>query len=481
MQLLSHPLLAIVFLIAVLIFVHELGHFIIGRLCGIGVETFSIGFGPRLFSFNRDGTTYQVAWLPLGGYVKFAGALPNEEVAAIHHGKEMYLASKSKRFLTIMAGPVANFLLAVLIYTVLGMVGLEHPPSVVGTVRPDSPAAHSDLQAGDRITAINGETLRRWDELRDRISAAPQQRLQLTVQRQQQELQLTLVPDEEDGRGIAGVGLDYEKAIIAVPNPASLAAQQGLLRGDEITAIQVEGKTTVITTFTQLRTFFARLPPQTPVLLRLLREQKAEAVFIAPQPEMSLASLGIASALLTIAKVKPPATALSTDDHIVAVGAQQINDVYDLGRALSDQQQATAVFTVIREGEERQLNVQLEEHITQRVEGAVKIYTLPATFVGTMFRPPAIVERYPHPLHALGFWCARDGGQISTGAVCAVRAVHGRRALESTGRADHDCEGGGRFGEGGLENFLHDDGDYQHQSRLGQPCFLSPCSMAGSW
>ena len=403
MQLLSHPLIAIVFLIAVLIFAHELGHFIIGRLCGIGVETFSIGFGPQMFSFNRSGTAYQVAWLPLGGYVKFAGVLPNEEVADIHRGKEMHLASKTKRLLTIAAGPVANFLLAVLIYTILGMAGLEHPPSVVGTVRPDSPAASSGLQAGDRITAINGETLTRWIELRDYISAAPQQRLQLTVQRQQQELQLTLVPNEEDGRGIAGVGLDYEKAIIAVPRPASVAAQQGLRRGDEITSVQVEGKTTEITTFTQLRTLFASLPSQTTVFLHLLREDKEEAVFIPPQPEMSLASLGIASALLTIAEVKPPATALLPDDHIVAVGDQQINDVYDLGTALSEQQQDTAFFTVIRDGEERQLNVQLEEHIIQRVEGAAKIYTLPATFVGTMFRPPAIVERYPNPLHAVGF------------------------------------------------------------------------------
>ena len=263
MQLLSHPLLAIVFLIAMLIFVHELGHFIIGRLCGIGVETFSIGFGPKMFSFTHHGTVYQVAWLPLGGYVKFAGALPNEEVADIHRGKEMHLATKTRRALTIAAGPAANFLLAAVIYTILGLAGLEHPPSIVGTVRPDSPAARSGLQAGDRIIAIDGEAVSRWDELRDHIAAAPERRLQLTVQRQQQELQLTLVPADEDGRGMAGVGLDYEKAIISVPRLDSIAAQQGLQGGDEITAVQVEGKTTEITTFTQLRNFFASLPSDT--------------------------------------------------------------------------------------------------------------------------------------------------------------------------------------------------------------------------
>ncbi len=403
MQLLSHPLLAIVFLIAVLIFVHELGHFIIGRLCGIGVETFSIGFGPRLFAFTRNGTVYQVAWLPLGGYVKFAGTLPHEEVADIHRGQEMYLASKTRRALTIAAGPVANFLLAVLIYTILGLAGLEHAPSVVGTVRPDSPAARSGLQAGDRIIAIDSAAVTRWNELRDHISTAPQQRLQLTVQRQQQELQLTLVPDDEDGRGIAGVGLDYEKAIIAVPRPESIAAQQGLQPGDEITAVQVKGKTTAITTFTQLRTFFAQLPPQTTVFLRLLRAGQEEAAFIPPQLDMSLAQLGIASALLTIKAAEPPAHVLQPHDHIIAVGEHRIDDVYDLSAALSKQQQATAVFTVVRDGTTRQLEVTLAARIEQRIEGAATVYTLPATFMGTMFRPPPVITRYPNPLFALGF------------------------------------------------------------------------------
>ncbi len=394
MQLLSHPLLAIVFLIAVLIFVHELGHFIVGRLCGIGVETFSIGFGPRLCAYHHRGTTYQVAWLPLGGYVKFAGALPHEEVAEIHRGKEMHLASKTRRTLTIAAGPAANFLLAVVIYTLLGLAGLEHAPSVVGTVRPDSPAANSGLQAGDRVVAIDGEAITRWDELRDHIMAAPHQRLSLTVHRQRQTLHLTLVPAEEDGRGMAGVGLDYEKAIVAVPRPVTPAAQQGLRRGDEIVAAQVGDEKTTITTFTQLREFFATLPPQTTVSLHLLRAGEAQTVSLLPQPDMSLASLGIASALLTLASVQPPATALHPDDHLVAVGERHLDDVYDLGAALRAQRDATAVFTVIRNGIVRRLDVQLEEQITQRIEGAAKVYTLPATFVGTMFRPPPIIERY---------------------------------------------------------------------------------------
>ena len=403
MQLLSHPVFAIVFLIAVLILVHELGHFIVGRLCGIGVEVFSIGFGPQLFAINRNGTIYQLAWLPLGGFVKFAGALPHEEVAAIHRGKEMHLASKTRRFLTIAAGPVANFLLAALIYTLLGIAGLEHAPAVVGTVRPDSAAARSGLRSGDRIVAINGTALSRWDELRQHIVGAPQQRLQLTVQRQGQELQLVLRPDLVDGRGVAGVGLDYERALISVPQPDSSAAQHGLQRGDEITAGQIGATTTAITTFAQLRAFFTAAAPDTAVVLHVWRDGREMTVTLPPRSSSSLEEIGIASALLTVASVRSPALVLQPDDHIVAVGEQRINDIYDLGSALRTQQQPEVTITVIRDGEERQLHVRLAEHITQRVEGAAKVYTLPVEFVGKLFRPQPLVERYPNPLRAAWF------------------------------------------------------------------------------
>lgn len=402
MQLLAHPLLAIVFLIAVLIFVHELGHFIVGRLCGIGVEVFSIGFGPQLCSMQRNGTVYQLAWLPLGGYVKFAGALPGEEVAEVHRGQEMHLATKTRRFLTVSAGPVANFLLAMLIYTLLGMAGLEHAPAVVGTVRPDSPAAHSGLRSGDRIVAIDEQAVTRWDELREHIATAPAQRLRVTVARHQQQLELTLVPAAENGRGVAGVGLDYEKAIVAVPKPDARAAQHGLRSGDEIVAAQRAGETTPIKTFAQLRAFFDS-DDTAPVFLRLLRDGQEEAVFIPPYPGMSLATLGIASALLMIESVRPPALALSPADHIVAIAGQPVGDVYDLAAALRAQQQAEVALTVIRDGEQQQLRVQLEEHITQRMEGAVKVYTLPVEFVGKMFRPPPLVEQYRNPLRAALF------------------------------------------------------------------------------
>src|SRR4051812_42429374 len=104
MAILANPVIAIAVFIGVLIFVHELGHFLVGKACGIGVEVFSIGFGPTIVSFRRKGTEYRLAWIPFGGFVKFAGAAVSEEVAPVFHGKEMYKASVLARCLTLAAG-----------------------------------------------------------------------------------------------------------------------------------------------------------------------------------------------------------------------------------------------------------------------------------------------------------------------------------------------------------------------------------------
>src|SRR5690349_2313156 len=103
--LMANPVLAVLGFIGLLIFVHELGHFLVGKLCGIGVEIFSIGFGPRLIGFRHRNTEYRLALIPLGGFVKFAGSLPSEEVAEPFKGQEMYRASRWARAATIAAGP----------------------------------------------------------------------------------------------------------------------------------------------------------------------------------------------------------------------------------------------------------------------------------------------------------------------------------------------------------------------------------------
>ena len=171
MEVLSNPIVAVILLLGVLVVVHEAGHFIVGRLCGIAVETFSVGFGPRIWHYTKGKTTYCLSIIPLGGFVKFYGALPSEEIPAGIEGISFHQASPTKKFATIAAGPIFNFILAVVIFMVLGMVGIRQPAPVVGELLPNSPASKSGLQFNDRIVEVSGHPIKTWKHLQRAISA----------------------------------------------------------------------------------------------------------------------------------------------------------------------------------------------------------------------------------------------------------------------------------------------------------------------
>ena len=402
MELFSHPIVAIVFLIGLLVFVHELGHFVVGILCGIGVEVFSIGFGKPIVKYTYRRTVYQLSWLPLGGYVKFAGGMPQEEVAEHHRGQELYFASKGKRLATISAGPLANFVLAGVIYTIAAMVGIEHAPSVIGTVRPDSPAQQGGLQAGDRVVAIDGSPVKTWEELREKIADKAGQELQFQVQRRDKTTELAITPQQHKGRGRAGIGLAYEKAVVTVIDDNSPVARAGLRTGDEVVAYTISGQQTVaVHSFAQLRDL---LSVTDDLMIEVVRAGQRQVLTFIGQGSSTLAELGIYSSLLTVDEATPPAIqTLQTNDHIVAVASRKMRDVYDLYDALHDYRQPSVVMTISRDGQRQQVEVTLKPQIVQEPAGSVTIYTLPVTFLGKMHQPPSLVERYSNPLRALLF------------------------------------------------------------------------------
>lgn len=187
-------ILAFLAVIGPLVFVHELGHYLVGRWFGVKAEAFSIGFGREMFGWtDRLGTRWKVGWLPLGGYVRFAGdmnptsqpdpswmQLPAEERDRTFHAKPV-----GQRALIVAAGPVTNFLLAILILAVFAMtVGVNRTPAIVQALEPGSAAARAGFQPGDRILEVNGRTIRDFKQLVDFVVARPNQALDVTVERQ---------------------------------------------------------------------------------------------------------------------------------------------------------------------------------------------------------------------------------------------------------------------------------------------------------
>lgn len=173
---LPHYLLSFVIVLTVIVFVHEFGHYFVARLCGVKIETFSIGFGREIFGFtDRAGTRWKFSLLPLGGYVKMfgdAGAASTADVDKIEAMNEaerkvsFHFQALWKKALIVAAGPMANFLLTIAVFTFfIFTTGLTSTEPVVGNVLKDSPAAEAGLQKGDRILTLDGRKMRRFDDI----------------------------------------------------------------------------------------------------------------------------------------------------------------------------------------------------------------------------------------------------------------------------------------------------------------------------
>ncbi|MEX1058545.1 MAG: RIP metalloprotease RseP [Natronospirillum sp.] len=243
---------ALIVTLGILVTFHEYGHFWVARRCGVKVERFSIGFGKPLLRWQRGETEYVVAAIPLGGYVKMLG---EQEQGVPGHEAHRAFANQSlaRRSAIILAGPAANFLLAIILYWLMFVVGVSEVAPVVGDVEAESPAARSGLQAGDEIVAVDGEATRTWQEVRlallHRLGETGALNMTLsrpdssTERRIEMPLQRWLVgegdPDIMGALGITPYRVDIPARIGEVLE-GGRAEQAGLMPGDLVTAVNGE-------------------------------------------------------------------------------------------------------------------------------------------------------------------------------------------------------------------------------------------------
>ena len=297
-------IVAFIFVIGVLVFVHELGHFLAARRVGVRVLTFSLGFGPKIAKHRRGDTEYCISALPLGGYVKMAGENPDDK----RTGADDEFMSKSKweRFQILVMGPVMNVVLAIVVMTFVLYDGALIPlyqdmPPVVGTVVEDSVAELVGIQVGDQILSVDGTPTETWSDLLKAVMPRAQRELSVVVRGtngQPRTLRMTPDSQTEFEIGDLGVGPAKEPQILSV-SPGQPADQAGLQVDDVIAAIDGESLSR--------EDLIARIQGSAgkPVMLTIRRGQTRREVEVTPALVGDIGIIGLGLASYPVRVVEP--------------------------------------------------------------------------------------------------------------------------------------------------------------------------------
>jgi len=280
-------LFSIIIVLGVLVFFHELGHFLVARLFGVGVEKFSLGFGPRIFGRKVGMTEYLVSAIPLGGYVKMVGEEPDAEITDEQRHLSFTHKAVWQRMLIVAAGPVFNLVLAVVIYTGLfGVHGVNGLAPVVGQVVADTPAARAGLAYGDRVTEVGDEPVTLWSDVVEAIESSSGKPLFLTYERAGDTRTVELTPEASTSRNLFGeevpswaVGIGpVQDPIIGGIQSDSPAEKAGLKVKDRLLAVD----DTPLSVWTDVVTAITGSKGKA-VTLRVLRDGKELTVSLTPE------------------------------------------------------------------------------------------------------------------------------------------------------------------------------------------------------
>lgn len=235
---------AAIVVLGLLIFVHELGHFLACKRVGVGVLKFSLGFGPAVLSRRRGETEYCLSAIPLGGFVKMVGQEDDgSEPDPTTVGQANSFAAKPlwARALIVVAGPLGNLVFAALLFSVLFATGVPVITSRVGEVKADMPAARAGLVAGDEIVSVDGQPVARWDELSAAVRESDGRSVTLVVRRDGAERTVTLTPARTEGRSIFGepipiyvIGVGPSDQLVTERSNPIVALGQGVAKTAEL-------------------------------------------------------------------------------------------------------------------------------------------------------------------------------------------------------------------------------------------------------
>lgn len=405
-----------ILLLGVLVFVHELGHFLVAKWCGVKVVRFSIGFGPKLLSFTHGETEYQIALLPLGGYVKMVGEAQvqgaEEEMSPEDAKRSLSAQPPWKRVAIFVAGAAFNLIFPVLVYFFVFLGAREANPPLVGHVLPGQPAAVAGVRPGDRVLAVDGEPVRSFDEMQKKLQPRYGERVALKLEREGQVVNAQLTPARTVERSPLGGGMRGTIGIIA----AALAPVLGVPEGSPAAAA---GRRT----FDRILTLDGEPVPDEPTLFRRLegaqgalsltvqRMQPVDvggvpaqlpqvvSVRVPRQPGEGYAALGAESAELYVAGVAPGSSAakagLKAGDRLLRFEGKPLETFFTLQSGLGERQEQPFTLAwpsggVEREAKLAQALVTEKDEMGNETRGLVLGLSSRFALEGAMVQPPPI-------------------------------------------------------------------------------------------
>ncbi|MBW2020600.1 MAG: RIP metalloprotease RseP [Deltaproteobacteria bacterium] len=278
----STNIISFAVVLGVLIFVHELGHFLLAKLLGVGVEKFSLGFGPKIIGKKIGMTEYKISAIPLGGYVKMVGESPEKEL----DDSLLHLSFSHKglfrRSLIVLAGPVFNFLLSVVIFFVFFQVsGLPIMKPEVGEVQEGMPAYEGGIRPGDRITSIDGNPVAQWDEMAALIKQSRGRPLRIEILRDDSTVLVRVVPKLISCQNLFGE--QVEKYVIGITASGAFTIQRLNLFQSAAQGVLQTWRIAKVTVLAIEKIFTGTLSTKTlggPIMIAQLAGQQAKAGII---------------------------------------------------------------------------------------------------------------------------------------------------------------------------------------------------------
>jgi regulator of sigma E protease len=393
-------------MLGVLITVHEFGHFLAAKLCGVRVLKFSIGFGPPIgfgrfrLAWQRSGTDYVIAWFPLGGFVRMLGDTNEDAIGdrtdEPDWASDPALASQTlgakplwQKLFIIGAGPAMNLLLPVVVIWGTLMAGVDRPTAVVGAVERGSPAAAAGIRPGDRILAVGGERVRWWEEVERAVRARPAGHVTLSIARpgseatQQVALEVATragVDVFRDNLDVGWLGLQHprQKAVLGITDAGSPAARAGLRSGDRVVAVAGHE----VGDWTAFAQAYEAAGKGGKVALRVERgPEDARKTLELEAPALGSAdALGTIPAVVLVAAVSAgmPASeaGLVPGDLIVAVDGQPIGSFVTFQETVLASKGRPLVIQVARDGETRTATVTPRRTKTDLSGGEEELYLI---------------------------------------------------------------------------------------------------------